>query len=560
MTKPLNLLPVLVLVLCAAGQVLASPAATLVSEKPGPPPAGLLAQYAAVVTHTHNWRVSEGNAQGNFEDAEKSLVAWCARLGIRAIGVGSAWDPENDALFDRFEGRDRDLYYSGRFDQRSVMQTAHIRGLLAHLDDLSGGRTSFYLDNETPKTRMGHVWWFGYYYDFPAWHDYSQDRPVKFYRDDPSVEINPLNGQPHVRRNLFEIMAVQHAAGAFAVFAHPTRWWTSEGRFITNIAAMSALFLAANGCLDGLAVMGDRPFNKSYQDLWLDFLDTGARVPGFAETDFFLNQAAARSGQQTFRNYLHMNGHNMSAEAIRDAARTSDLFMSNGAFLSISVDGVPMGSVCPTATGKQHRIRVEAYPGQEGRFSQIQLVGRHGAVLAAVRDFPGGELQFEFPGTGEPDYVLARAFGPGDDPEGAPKEVKHAAITNPVYLHPSDFQIRPASTACVFHVSATSRWIGGSIEFQQTGGRTIERRKVDAGTMRVTLPADARVLLRNPGLNDWMFYIAMENTHVEKLLSYLADGEFRRDYPDLPQGEVPPQAFHLAEMREALAAFDYKLD
>src|SRR5215469_5858319 len=205
--------------------------ARLISEKPGPPPPGLLEQYPAVLTHTHNWRFADRKQPPSFEESERNLVNWCARLGIRAVGVGSAWDPANDAMFQRFEGPDRDLYYSGKFDQKSVMQADHIRGVIAYLNRLAKGKTYFYLDNETPKTSMGHVWWFNYDYDYPAWHDYSQDRPIRFYRDDPSGEINDLTGQPHTRRDLFEIMAIQHRADALGVFAHPTRWWISDGKF-----------------------------------------------------------------------------------------------------------------------------------------------------------------------------------------------------------------------------------------------------------------------------------------------------------------------------------------
>ncbi len=70
-----------------------------------------------MMTHTHNWRFADGEQRGNFAVAEEKLVAWCARLGIRAVGVGSAWDPANDAMFQRFEGAERNLYYSGKFDQ-----------------------------------------------------------------------------------------------------------------------------------------------------------------------------------------------------------------------------------------------------------------------------------------------------------------------------------------------------------------------------------------------------------------------------------------------------------
>jgi hypothetical protein len=542
-----------------ASATIAQQPAKLVFEKAGAPLESLLAQYPAVVTHTHNWRFADGEARFSFEDAEKGLVDWCARLGIRALGVGSAWDPANDAMFQRFEGPDRDLYYSGKFNQKSVMQTEHIFGVISHLNKLAAGRTFFYLDNETPKNRMGHLWWFNYFYDYPAWHDYSQDHPIRMYHDDPSVEINPLNGLPHTRRDLFQIMAIQHRAGALGVFAHPTRWWISDGKFVTNIAALSGLFLVAEGRLDGLALMSDRPFNRSAQDLWISFLDTGAEVPGFAETDFFLNKASDHNGLQTFRNYMHLDKRTVTAEHIRDAARVGDVFASNGPFLTLSVDGIPMGSVCPESARKLHRIRVEAYPLPGSSLSLIQLIGSHGAILAEKRDFPGGVLEFELGGREQAGYVLARAFGPGDDPIAAPDQVRQAAITNPVYLRPRGFHRAPVQTRCTLRVPGTSRWIGGSITFQRNDGSPIKHHKVYAGIMRITLPANARILLIKAGQADWSFSIAMENAAVERLLSYLSSGEFRKDYPGLRQGEVPPGAFRLMELKNALAEFDYVL-
>jgi hypothetical protein len=440
------------------------------------------------------------------------------------------------------------------------MQTEHIFGVISHLIELAADRTFFYLDNETPKNRMGHVWWFNYFYDYPAWHDYSQDRPIRMYRDDPSIEINPLNGRPHTRRDLFQLMAIEHRAGALGVFAHPTRWWISDGRFVTNIAALSGLFLLAESRLDGLAVMTDRPFNRSAQNLWISFLDTGAVVPGFAETDFFLNKASDRSGLQTFRNYMHLNGKTLTAEHIRDAARVGDVFASNGPFLTLSVDGIPMGSVSATSAGKLHRIRVEAYPLPGSSLSLIQLIGPHGAVLAEKRDFPGGVLDFELAGREQAAYVLARAFGPGDDPTAAPDQVRQAAVTNPVYLRPPGFHRARLQTRCTLHVPRTSPWIAGSIEFQRNDGSLIRRQTVVTGIMRITLPADARILLSKPGQSDWNFAIAMENDAVERLLSYLISGEFRKDYSGLGQGEVPPEAFRLGELKKALAEFDYTLD
>jgi hypothetical protein len=537
----------------AAGQL------KLLSAHAQPRPAGLNRNWPAVLTHTHNWRFRQGEDSGDFDVAEQKLVAWCRKLGVKAVGVGSAWNPQSLADFDRFEGPERNLYYSGRFDQKSVMETASVQQTLRYLNSLSRGSTLFYLDNETPKNRMGHMWWFGYYYDFPPWHDYSQDRPIKYYDADPSVEINPLNGRPQTRRNLFEIMAVQRNAGAIGVFAHPTRWWIDRGKFVTNIAAMSALFLTVDGHIDGIAVMGDRVYNKSYQDLWLSFLDTGAKVPGFAETDFFLNQVDAHNSLDTFLNHPHIGDRRLTEDAIRDVAKTGEVFFSNGGFVDISVDGVPMGSVCRTAPGKQHKLRIEVYPPPHEKLGRIEIIGKHGKILATKEDFPGGILEYLLPGRKAPGYVLVRAFGAGDDPVRNPDHVRYLAVSNPVYLWPEGFELTQARTLCRIHVPPDSNWNGGVLEFQTANGRMITGVPIRPGIIEKAVPANARILLKKSGVESKMFYIAMENPEVESDISYLTSGEFRKDYADLPQGVVPPQAFRLDDLRKAVRRFDYEL-
>jgi hypothetical protein len=538
-----------------------SPAADLklLSEYQATRPPNLERSWPAVMTHTHAWRFESGEKPGSFPDAERQLVAWCKKLDIRAVGVGSAWNPAVEANFRRFEGRDRDLYYSGRFDQKSVMDVAGVNQTLQDLNTSSHGATLFYLDNETPKSRMGHVWWFGYFYDYPPWHDYSQDRPIKYFENDPSVEINPLSGEPHTRRNLFEIMEIQRNAGALGIFAHPTRWWVTDGKFVTNIAAMAGLFLTVDGYIDGMAVMGDGAYNKSYQDLWFSFLDTGAKVPGFAETDFFLNKASQHTEVDTFRNYPHVGDRPLTEKVIRDVSRVGEVFLSNGSFVDVSVDNVPMGSVCRTAPNIHHKLRIEVYPPEHHRLGRVEIIGKHGAVIAAKENFPGGTLEYELPGRDQPDYVVVRAFGAGDDPIRDPDHVKFLAVSNPVYLWPQGFRMEPARTACTLHVVAASAWNGGSLEFQTTDGRLIRREPIRPGVITASVPANSRIVLSKTGLKSRMFYIAMENPEVERNLTYLSSGEFRKDYPNLRPGAVPPQAFHLEALREAVRRFDYKL-
>src|SRR5262249_44183057 len=153
-----------------------------------------------------------------------------------------------------------------------------------------------------------------------------------------------------------------------------------------------------------IAVMGDRAYNKAYQDLWFSFLDTGGKGPGFAETDFFLNQAGQHGELDTFRNYPHVRKRPPTPPAIPHFARPGEVFFSNGGFLSVSVDGVPMGSVVRTGKAKRHRLSIEVYPAPNGRLGRIEIIGKHGAVVATENNFSGGVLQYEFPGGTDPDY------------------------------------------------------------------------------------------------------------------------------------------------------------
>jgi hypothetical protein len=199
------------------------------------------------------------------------------------------------------------------------------------------------------------------------------------------------------------------------------------------------------------------------------------------------------------------------------------------------------------------------YPAPNSRLGRIEVLGRHGAVLAAKDNFSGGVLEYEIPGRLEHDYVVVRAFGSGDDPDHNPEQVRYLAVSNPVYLWPRGFHPEPARTSSRVRVDSGSKWIGGVLEFQTADGQRIKREPVRAGIISISVPADSRIVLSKKGLPSRMFYIAMENAEVEKDISYLYSGEFRKDYPGLPQSVVPPEAFRLDSLGQALKRFEYEI-
>ncbi len=519
-----------------------------------PPDPATVARWTSVVTHTHNLR----SGQVPFPDAKRQLVDWCSRHGVGALGVGSPWEPVSAASYQRYEGPDRDLYYSGRIDPTTVMDREAVEGLIADLNR-ARPQTLFYLDNETPKARHGHLWWFGWHYDAPAWHDYSQDRPISYHDDDPERELNALTGEPHRRRAYLDVVAAQRARGALAVWAHPTSWWTHQDAFVTNIAAELPLHLVADGRLDGLAVMGYDAFHRHYQELWWSLLDTGAVVPGFAETDSCFDRANLANDEVVLTNRLALDAPPTLA-AIVAAARAGRGFATSGPFLHLAVDGAEMGAVVDSARGSTHRVRITAHPAPgEHALGRVDLIGRGGAVLASVGPFAGGTIELMVDGGDEPAWLVARAVGERDDPQTPnQKEIRHCALTNPVYLRPRGVTPAPAMTDYRLDVRGDSPWLGGTLTIEDAAGAVLESGVVVAGAVLRRLPASARITLGTCGRRR-TFSLAMENPALQARLRYLWGGGFRRDFPDATPGAVPAAAFQLDGVRAALATARYAI-
>lgn len=526
-------------------------AMTLVGYAPATPAALGLLQWQGLATHTHMLRSRETS----YEAACHNLVAWCRQHQVAALGVGSPWEPVSAAAYGRYEGPDRDLYYAPDFDPQTVKHEAAIAAHLHKLNVLAAGYTHFYLDNETPKSRFGHLWWLGWHYDFPAWHDYSQDRPIMYYQQDPHRELNARTGLPHRRRPYLEIVASQRAAGALAVWAHPTSWWYGhEQSFVTNIAAELPLHLAVDGGLDGLAVMGYDACHRGYQALWWDLLDRGYRVPGTAECDLCFDLRNLLDRPRALLSYCAQPGA-LTVPGMQAALRHGCLFASTGARLQVNVDGVPMGGTALTSPAHGHTVRLDLAPrAPDTGFARVEVLGRGGAVRLAMDHCPGGSYTFHLPGGSAADYVVVRAWGQHEDPAAPQQKILDFCLSNPVYLRPAhEAGPQPVVTQLTLQVAPTSIWCGGTVVCETAAGLHLWTSKLPAGEAHEQVPAGARIRLIAPDGRQDLRYVAMENERVQALLRYLHDGEFRRDYPELHPGEVPPAAFRISEMAEAVS-------
>lgn len=149
-----------------------------------------------VAGHSHTCRKPGVSMQTTYE----RLHEWAERNEVAAMGLGSPWSVANAAMTRHYETELRDLYFAGKATD-CPFNSAEIESVIQAANDYPGNRTLFYVDNETPKSRYGHLWHIGFRVVVPNWHDYNQDRPVWYSAlDDATAETNTVAGGPHKRR------------------------------------------------------------------------------------------------------------------------------------------------------------------------------------------------------------------------------------------------------------------------------------------------------------------------------------------------------------------------
>ncbi len=512
------------------------------------PDASFPSDWVSTLTHSHHLRGKERPVG----EVNRLLVDWCRAHRIRAFGLGSPWEPVTAAAVEKYETTEREAYDAGRVDLQALRFEPEVRAHLADLNRLSNGDTLFYLDNETPKARYGHLWWLNWHFELPAWHDYSQDRPVQYYRNDPQREWNPLAGRPFRRRPYLEILRHQRAHQALGIWAHPTSWWKHHRDFVTNIAAEAGLHLLAHGFLDGLVVMGYDVFQPAYQALWFDWLDTGAVIPGFAESD----QSNSQLDQDVLHPLMTTLVHcpqELTLASLTRAGRQGRLMPSTGGFADIHTCSTAMGGIHTLPPGASVEVFVDLHPPPgQSCFSRVEILGRGGQLLHSLFHVPSGQLRFRVTGGDHPAYLLVRAFGEHD--RGAPQSaspVEHLTLSNPLYLHPPGFRFHTARTHLTLRPAPDSPFRNQPYHILSLDNRILDTACLDQ-TRHHDIPADAA--LHFPGLQQpWPLYPCMENPPVQDLLAYLWQGLFLRDFPDCRPGDVPPEAWRLDDLRQALS-------
>jgi hypothetical protein len=521
--------------------------ARLLKHEPATAPGAGPRAWRSLLTHTHMLG-GELRPPQNYEN----LVRWAAERQLDALGVGSPFVPESLHDYTRFEDKERDLYYSGSVVPESVKHAAAVAEMMAELNRLSAGTTCFYLDNETPKARYGHMWWVGWHHDFPEWHDYDQPFDRWMARVQPPGYDGP-EPMPYERRPYMQIVAAQRQHGALGIWAHPTSWWrTPKGAFMTNIASEMPAHLVAEGFIDGLVIMGYDAYRPSYLSLWFHLLDLGYPVPGLAETDIGLSTKKIWNHDPLFLTWIPAGSGTLDTKILTDALRRREIVVSSGPVLDLQVDEKPIGDVAETGPDRSHTVvlRVQAGEGAQP-LGRIELLGRGGQRLWSLDDPEPGCYTLTVPGSDAAGYLIAQAFGCGDLPEQkAAREIKRFAITNPVYLHPAGWTFPKAlATQVNLHVGADSSFRGGTLTLESPAGEMLEQHRAHTGTLVATVPANSRIRLADGQGRQEIRYLINENARVMDLQRYLYRGQFLKDYSSLNPGEVPIKAFRLTDFQ-----------
>lgn len=514
------------------------------------------ARWCGILTHTHTYS-GRSDHGGTVRPPESymRLTEWAHRLGIAAIGMGSPYTPKTSDRLGQYDERERDVYYAPGFDHRSVMDLDEVQHMLAEATRYGRGQPIFFLDNETPKGRYGHMWWIGYHPDLPAWHDYDQpfDRWMLSSPDALGHGDEPM---AYERRPYLEILGVQRKHGAMGFWAHPTSWWHGDsGQFVTNIATEMPVHAMAHGFLDGLVIMGYHPFRPQYQALWYALLDRGYRIPGVAEMDVGLSDEALWRRDCAMLTYTPRSDEVGDLKAVQQSFRDGNVFVSTGPCIELAVDGEGMGQAVRTGSDCRHTVRITAYPAPgQTSLGRLELIGHGGKVVWSQDDFPGGVVEFTVPGVDRRSYLVARVFGPEATPEQW-RKVRQFAITSPVYLHPSGQSFTgPMTTDLRLTIGYDSKFHGGHVRFESFDGELLGIAKAE-GTIDETLPASGRITLI-AGEKTCTHYLINANRALQDVERYLYRGRFLLDYPLLTPGEVPPPAWRLSDYASAMARLE----
>lgn len=198
--------------------------------------------------------------------------------------------------------------------------------------------------------------------------------------------------------------------GATVGYAHPA-WapfpddWSTTRFFAAprSVEARELIADAALGVVDSVDVLSVAD-SEGAAFLYHRLLSCGLRLAVTAGTDVFLSFAhgpgASSNPPGWARVYAHLGDEPLSVPAFQDAIRAGRTLVTNGPWLSLTVDGAGPGSVLDRSPGD--RLTVQCAGGAD-----ITLVGPDGVLATGAGTHP-----IEVTG---PMWIAAIARGPADD-------------------------------------------------------------------------------------------------------------------------------------------------
>jgi hypothetical protein len=233
--------------------------------------------------------------------------------------------------------------------------------------------------------------------------------------------------------------------GATIGYAHPA-WqdfpdWSTDRFFATprSVEARELIADAALGLVDSVDLLSPADAEGS-AFLYHRLLSCGFRLAASAGTDVFLSfahgPAMASNPPGWARVYAHLGERELSVPAFQDAIRDCRTVVTNGPWLTLSVDGAGPGAVLDRSPGDELRIEVGCVGDAE-----VTLIGPDGEIK--IDDL--GPRRHPHPGTGwaatyargttlsvdRPTWIAAVARADGD---GRVLDEKAFAHTSPVWV------------------------------------------------------------------------------------------------------------------------------
>jgi hypothetical protein len=456
---------------------------------------------------------------------------------------------------------------------------------------LSDERFLLYYGAEMPKYRTGHTFWLG----LESTRGYFAESMDRSYEDEYyqvarnpewSFESLPFPVIPDVEL----VPRLRKGEQAAALVPHPTSWWWQERdgveKYTTNVAGYLAFGLLSGGLWDGLVVMGYDPDHYFYQNLWFHVLNEGYRMTPVAELDGGF-EPGSRFYYGAMRTYAQV-GPELSMARVVEAVKRGRTFVTSGPIVLARLDdGHEVGDVVP-ADGQERTLQIRAFASGDPEDHLTYLIlFRNGRVhrLWDLRKSRPRQLEAEvLLKEREQAWYVLKAYGRNSVPSPEALDVmrvcedivagrpapalspeSEVALTSPFYFRPEGVgdppPLRSRLRLTVVDPTTGTPVREGRVEVRLLG-ETMEVHKLIGGRAEIEMPVGAVLRVQVPGRDPLHRSLYLDHLPHRRLIETLANGRWLDAYGGrerLQPGQVPWEAFHLAEAREILSDVDWTL-